>query len=110
MAESQGDQQAAEQVYLRVRESLDLPILWTTSNFSFGYTRWGYNRPGLLVDLVPGYGQLVGSADLWDGMNCLHALQVARGDCAEAARTWEVWQRTMLGGIPAELPPAPACP
>jgi len=37
-------------------------------------------------------------------------LQAERGDCVEAARTWEVWQRTMLGGIPAELPPAPACP
>ncbi len=110
LGESQGDQNATEQAYLRVRESLDLPILWTTSNFSFGYTRWGYNRPGLLVDLVPGYGQLVGSADLWDGMERLHTLQVQQGDCAEAARTWDVWHESMSGGIPAELPPAPACP
>jgi tetratricopeptide (TPR) repeat protein len=110
LAEAEGGPEAAIQAYLSVRAGLEMPIFWTTSNFSFGYTRWGYNRPGLLVDLVPGFGQLVGSEETWDGMKRLHAIQVLMSDCDEAAHTWEVWQKAVTGGFPGQVPPPPVCP
>jgi O-antigen ligase len=110
LSEARGDLPAAFALYRGVRDLAAEPILRRGSNFSFAYTLWGYNRPGLIVDRVPGYLNLDGDAAFFAAMEHLHALEVQRGECEQAARTWTVWQQALRGFALEEIPSAPVCP
>ena len=104
IAQSEGEEMTA---LLAVR---DTPSWWQLDATSVNKMDIIYYRMQLLMNLVPGYLHMDADYGQFEALERLYTIQVQQGDCAEAARTWEVWHRTMLGGIPAELPPAPACP
>lgn len=105
-----GDQAGMVRQLERLRDSLVQPILKTQSNLSFGYTLWAYNRPGPLVDLVPGYLRLDGDFGQFSALEELRALEARAGQCAQAAQTWQALQAAQRGFAPESLPPAPDCP
>ena len=110
LSEAAGDLPAALTAYTSVRDLIEPPILRRSSNFSFAYTRWAYNRPGLLVDRVPGYLNLDGDPARFAALERLHALQVQGQSCTEAAHTWQVWQSALRGFASEPIPAAPPCP
>ncbi|MBN1372494.1 MAG: O-antigen ligase family protein [Anaerolineaceae bacterium] len=104
VAQARGEEMAA---LLEVRDTLSRRQLDATSVILMDPI---YYRMNLLMNLVPGYARLDAEHGQYQLMERLHTLQVQQGNCAEAARTWEIWHESMSGGFLAELPPAPACP
>jgi hypothetical protein len=62
------------------------------------------------MDIPPGYLLLDGDYGQFEALEHLYTLEVERGECAEAERTWTIWKQAVQGFAPVEVPVAPNCP
>jgi tetratricopeptide (TPR) repeat protein len=93
---------------LAVRDEMERPLL-AQATFYMVYNHF-HDRVGLRLQAVPGFLRMDGDTGQFAALETLYARQAAAGECAEAARTWRVWQQALHAFAPAETPPAPKCP